>query len=397
MGREHGRHRRRRDEGGRFAPHGSLLVRLGSVLLALLIGTTAATTSGATAAPSSHLTAAVNPTPSDTQLQPEPDLDHLQADLDAARQQVVDATNAATAAAGRVVAAQIARNAAQLDVDRARAQLRDQVRRTFVAGPVAEMPAWIFSSDPNGAELLPEMRQRAVTKQVDQVTQLRDAVTRLDDASRTLTAQRDEATKQAATAVLAADRARRLLDDGQRIAANNAAVRARLAERKRVLDALNAALVASLAKVQQPTQPPGPLPPAVDALPDGTRPDASAATQATVLKLLDATPPGQLPAGYRPTGQVLQGTSSWYGPGFVGSPTSSGVPYDPEQLTCAMLSVPLGTVVRVTTAAGASVTLLVNDHGPYVGDRIMDVSQRANRILNLGLGQVRIEVLERTS
>jgi rare lipoprotein A len=58
-----------------------------------------------------------------------------------------------------------------------------------------------------------------------------------------------------------------------------------------------------------------------------------------------------------------------------------------------MLRVPLGTVVRVTAANGRSVTLLVNDHGPYVGDRIIDVSQRANRILDLGLGIVRVEVL----
>ena len=93
----------------------------------------------------------------------------------------------------------------------------------------------------------------------------------------------------------------------------------------------------------------------VDALPDGTRPDASAAAQAAILQVLDATPPGQLPTGYQPTGQVLEGESSWYGPGFVGSPTSSGVPYDPEKLTCAMLRVPLGTVVRVTTATGATV------------------------------------------
>jgi rare lipoprotein A (peptidoglycan hydrolase) len=141
----------------------------------------------------------------------------------------------------------------------------------------------------------------------------------------------------------------------------------------------------------------GPLPPSVDTSPDGTRPDSSSAAQAAILQVLESNPQNALPPGYRPTGQVLEGESSWYGPGFVGSPTSSGVPYDPERLTCAMLAVPLGTVVRVTTPSGASVNLLVNDHGPYVGNRIMDVSVRANRILNLGLGQVRIEVLRRVS
>jgi hypothetical protein len=343
--------------------------------------------------------AAVSPGSSASDLQPEPDLDALQADLDTTRQQVADATNAATAAAARALRAEIARNQARIDVDRARVALHDEVRRTLTDGPLTSMPDWVFSPDASSAGLLGEMRQRSVTRQLDQVGTLRDALGRLDDATRLLATQRDEATRQAGTAVLAADHARRLLDDGMRVHAANDAIRAQLAERKRALDAWNAALVRALARVQVRTDPAptGALPDAVDALPDGTRPDASAAAQAAVLRVLEATPPGALPAGYQPTGQVLEGESSWYGPGFIGSPTSSGVPYDPEKLTCAMLAVPLGTVVRVTTLAGASVTLLVNDHGPYVGDRIMDVSMRANRILNLGLGQVRIEVLQRTS
>src|ERR1700710_1845881 len=204
MGREQGRHRRRRDVERRIVP------RAGILLVALALGTSTATASGATE-PTPDASGSVPVSASD--LQPEPDLGHLQADLDAARQQVEAATNAATAAAGRVLAGEIARNDAQLAVDRARLRLRDELRRTIVAGPVATMPAWIFSSDPDGAELLPAMRQRSVVKQMDQVGQLRDAVTRLDDAGRALTVQRSEATEQATAAVLAADRARRLLDD----------------------------------------------------------------------------------------------------------------------------------------------------------------------------------------
>ena len=260
------------------------------------------------------------------------------------------------------------------------------------------MPGWVVSPEPGDAGLLGVMHQRAVSRRATTVTDLQGALTRLDDATRTLDVEREAATSQAATAVLAADKARRLLEQGQHIHAANVAVQAQLDARKRELDALNAALLASLAPVQA-TKPPvdaatgGTLPPAVDSFPDGTKPDASAAAQAAVLRVLEATPPGQMPAGYRPSGQVLVGESSWYGPGFIGSPTSSGVPYDPEKLTCAMLKVPLGTVVRVTAANGRSISLLVNDHGPYVGDRVMDVSMRANRILDLGLGMVRIEVL----
>jgi rare lipoprotein A len=335
-------------------------------------------------------------------LAPEPDLGTLQADLDAARTEVATATAAAMEAAGRTVNAQIALEAARGDADRARLQLRDEVRRTLTDGPLTQVPDWVVSPDPAAAELLGTMRRRTVVRQADRVTQLRDALQRLDDAGRALDGQRAEATRQAATAVLAADRARRLLDEGERTAASNAAIRAQLAERKRALDALNAALVQALAPIQQAASPvpapgsTGATPQAVDSFPDGTRPNASAAAQAAVLQLLEKTPMGGLPTGYQVTGQVFNGLSSWYGPGFIGSPTSTGVPYDPEKLTCAMLMVPLGTVVRVTTTAGRSVVLLVNDHGPYVGPRILDVSMRANRILGLGLGQVRIEVLRPT-
>ena len=90
---------------------------------------------------------------------------------------------------------------------------------------------------------------------------------------------------------------------------------------------------------------------------------------------------------------MLSGIASWYGPGFVGHPTSTGVPYDPERLTAAMLDVPLGTVVHVTSADGNSVNVLVNDHGPYVTGRIIDLSHRAAQVLGIGLGPVTVEVL----
>jgi rare lipoprotein A len=94
---------------------------------------------------------------------------------------------------------------------------------------------------------------------------------------------------------------------------------------------------------------------------------------------------------------VFTGEASWYGPGFVGRPTASGAPYDPERFTAAMLLVPLGTVVRVSTADGRAVTVLVNDRGPYAGgsDRILDMSAAGARVLGYtGVKQVRIEVLE---
>ena len=121
---------------------------------------------------------------------------------------------------------------------------------------------------------------------------------------------------------------------------------------------------------------------------------AALARQKPLLDTLVAAGAGY-PAGYHLTGATITGTASWYGPGFVGRSTSSGVPYDPELLTCAMLAVPLGTVVHVTNLANnASVNVLVSDHGPYVGNRVIDLSHAAAvAIGNSGLATVRIEVL----
>jgi rare lipoprotein A (peptidoglycan hydrolase) len=129
----------------------------------------------------------------------------------------------------------------------------------------------------------------------------------------------------------------------------------------------------------------------------GTIGAAAAAEQQPVLDLLETTQFGALPKGFAPAGAGLTGIASWYGPGFVGNNTSSGSPYDPEQLTCAMLAVPLGTVVRVTnTTNGQQVSLLVTDHGPYVDGRIIDLSQRAALLLGLSLGPVTVEPLQRS-
>ena len=92
------------------------------------------------------------------------------------------------------------------------------------------------------------------------------------------------------------------------------------------------------------------------------------------------------------------GTASWYGPGFDGKETSSGERYDQNALTAAHRTLPLGTRVRVTNAAnGRSVDVRINDRGPFVDDRIIDLSRAAARALDMigpGTAQVLIEVLE---
>lgn len=114
--------------------------------------------------------------------------------------------------------------------------------------------------------------------------------------------------------------------------------------------------------------------------------------EAPLIALVEAAGSGY-PLGYTPTGEVLTGSASWYGPGFVGSLTASGAPYDPERLTCAHRTLRLGTVVRVSVH-GRAVSCLVNDRGPYVGPRILDMSRAGSRALGYdGIQTVVIEVL----
>ncbi len=92
------------------------------------------------------------------------------------------------------------------------------------------------------------------------------------------------------------------------------------------------------------------------------------------------------------------GIASWYSDSLAGHHTASGVPYDPDALTAAHLTLPFGTVVRVTRLDdGRSVEVTINDRGPYAGhDRIVDLSHRAAHTLDIehrGIARVRLEVL----
>ncbi len=97
----------------------------------------------------------------------------------------------------------------------------------------------------------------------------------------------------------------------------------------------------------------------------------------------------------RETKEVQYGVASWYGPDFHGKPTSSGEVYDMYQLTCAHNTLPLGTMVMVTNLEnGKSAELRVNDRGPFVKERIIDLSYAAAQILGVwenGTALVKLE------
>ena len=98
----------------------------------------------------------------------------------------------------------------------------------------------------------------------------------------------------------------------------------------------------------------------------------------------------------RPGCYVEEGIASWYGDDFHGRPTASGEIYDMYKLTAAHKTLPLGVTARVTRLDDyRTVTVRVNDRGPFVEGRIIDLSYGAAKVLGIveeGVTFVRIEV-----
>lgn len=98
-----------------------------------------------------------------------------------------------------------------------------------------------------------------------------------------------------------------------------------------------------------------------------------------------------------PVGPVQEGLASWYGLEEKGRPTASGEIMDPERFTAAHQSYPFGTVVRVDDLdTGRGVVVIINDRGPFVTGRIIDLSYASARALGIvkkGVARVRIQVV----
>jgi rare lipoprotein A len=92
-----------------------------------------------------------------------------------------------------------------------------------------------------------------------------------------------------------------------------------------------------------------------------------------------------------------EGISSWYGEWHRGRKTANGEIFNPDRLSAAHRKLKLGTIVKVTNVKnGKTVVVRVNDRGPYVGNRVIDLSRAAAERLGFkeqGLAKVKIEVV----
>ncbi|WP_418292076.1 septal ring lytic transglycosylase RlpA family protein [Methylobacterium durans] len=85
-----------------------------------------------------------------------------------------------------------------------------------------------------------------------------------------------------------------------------------------------------------------------------------------------------------PSASRQSGVASWYGPGFHGRRTVNGERFNTHALTAAHRSLPFGTQVRVTNKSnGRSVVVRINDRGPFVGGRVIDLSNASARAIGV--------------
>jgi rare lipoprotein A len=128
---------------------------------------------------------------------------------------------------------------------------------------------------------------------------------------------------------------------------------------------------------------------------------AGAASRPSSLEATKVTqPPVTATGGHNRRKAYQVGTASWYGQQFEGKQTASGEPFEMRDFTAAHPSLPLGSFVKVTNLKnGKAVVVRINDRGPFVDDRIIDVSYNAARALGFkerGLQRVRLDLYQPT-
>ena len=105
-----------------------------------------------------------------------------------------------------------------------------------------------------------------------------------------------------------------------------------------------------------------------------------------------AEPP---PVAAPPSPRVQRGIASWYGPGFHGRRTANGERFNQNAMTAAHRSLPIGTMVTVRNLEnGRTVRVRINDRGPYIRGRVIDLSRAAARALGIiedGVARVALE------
>ena len=274
-------------------------------------------------------------------------------------------------AAARLVDALLLQSSLQAEAARSRALLEGRADAIYRAGPAAFMDILLGSTGPGDFLARQELVERALGEGVE-------------DAAAALEAQRD-----AGDLVRELEDARaELVRQQQKLSEIRYVMEIRLAEARSDLEAADLR-IEELERQEQVL---------VDAASleehylDLIEVDGELAE---LLEMLGPTGGAgcEIPAGLETTGQVFAGESSFYGEEFAGNPTAIGHVFNPALFTAAHRTLPLPSFLHVRYGDRCA-TVLVNDRGPYVDGRILDLSESAAKYLGLpGVGDVRCEIL----
>ncbi|MEM8601095.1 MAG: septal ring lytic transglycosylase RlpA family protein [Bacteroidota bacterium] len=134
-----------------------------------------------------------------------------------------------------------------------------------------------------------------------------------------------------------------------------------------------------------------------EAVPSAGEGDDQVLARNVAAPLLQAPTPASQPA----LRHLGEGRASFYGPGFEGNRTANGEIFRMQRLTAAHRTLPFGSRVRVTNLRnGESVVVRINDRGPFVGNRVIDLSRGAAQEIGMirsGTAPVRLELLTQES
>jgi peptidoglycan hydrolase CwlO-like protein len=241
----------------------------------------------------------------------------------------------------------------------------DQARRAALSRYV-ERAVELYKMG-GGMQLALLLSARSLTDMV-RIANLASAAARVD--RRVLEQFQNAVARAEAAQVLADARKRSLLAKQRAIARVAQRIRDTLAERRIVL----AELIGEIERLEALAR-------------------AQALSSSLPLGDVFGGPSPDIPDGYVSTGVSFEGVASWYGPGFEGNTTANGEAFDPGLYTAASRDLPFNTILHVVFQ-GRGVVVRINDRGPYVDDRILDLSRAAAEAIGLGgIGWVRATII----
>lgn len=298
-------------------------------------------------------------------------LEAVSADFGALAKRYARVQARADLAAARLVDALMQESALQAEAARSRALLDGRADAIYRAGPAAFMDVLLGSAGPGDFLARQELIERALGEGVEDAVA---AVQAREDAGDLVAEMEDARTE--------------LVRHQSRLSEIRHVMEIRLTQALTDLDAADAR-IAEIERQQQELIDAASL---EDYYGDLIEVDGELAE---LLEMLGPTGGRgcEIPPALESTGRVFYGESSFYGEEFAGNPTAIGHIFNPALFTAAHRTLPLPSFLHVRYG-GRCATVLVNDRGPYVDGRILDLSEGAAKYIGLpGVGDVRCEIL----